>query len=101
MAKRSWKIEPGEVEQLEAMLARRMQPVAPRNGFVANLEHQLSDPHTREPAPVSTWDYLFFGLVLFSSLVLIIGLGIRLILALLAALGLLERLRDAAYEKRS
>ncbi len=96
------KVNPGSVEGIERLLHSTLTPVSPRSAFVTNLRHKLVDYEAR-PSLLPDSKKLRYGLLGLAGVVsaaLMIFTGIRTIISILSALGLLREMRRQMEEKR-
>lgn len=94
-------MKPDEQAALEAYLQDNLGTVRPRPEFVKDLQSRLrySEP---EEASSSNWmQLLLFGLVGLSSSVLIVLAGIKAVMALLVALGVLRQVKEHSQTEQS
>jgi len=86
-------------EQLEGMLRRVMIPVEPNPQFVVRLRGRLV--HVRGGDGPTLWTMVAIGVGLMLVVAAWMGLALRLILALVGAIGLLSQRRRAAATSRA
>jgi len=92
-----------EIVELEGHLQGFLKPVAPRPEFVRDLRRQLvSQFGSLEPEPkIGTRQVLLVTAAGFLTGTLILALGIRTVLALLSALGVIHQFKRQLDEKRT
>lgn len=92
-------IDDHEVSEIEAYLDAALHPVDPRTSFVVDLRKRLMQEPNYEKRPNLTARYAILGFAgVISGLILFVT-GLRAILTLLGALGLLRQSRNQTAQK--
>ena len=90
-----------EITDLEMLLENYLQPVTPRADFVRQLQKRLLDV-SRPTVKIPGKNYLRYGLIAGASLagsLLVVTTGIRAVLAVLGALGIIHFVKQQVDEK--
>lgn len=88
--------------ELESLLETYLIPVKPRTEFVTQLKRRLLDS-TRPRVNFPTQRYLDYGLIALVSLAgsaLVLITGIRAVLTVMSALGIIHLVKNQAEEKQ-
>jgi hypothetical protein len=92
-----------DLSELEGRLSLALKPVMPRPEFVRDLRSQLlSQFNAMEPeSKVNSRQWLLVSAAGFLSGILILVLGIRTVVTLLSALGIIHQFKRQIDEKRT
>lgn len=93
-------LKPDEQAALEAYLRDNMGRVAPRPEFVDNLHHRLRYSDLEETSSSNLIQLLLFALLALSSSILLVIAGIKAVMALLVALGVLHQVKEPPPTER-
>jgi hypothetical protein len=88
-------------ENLESYLQSVMQPVAPRPAFVSGLKTRLITASENKQANRQVFGYVLLTLLGVAFGALFLATGLRAVLSLAGALGLLKVARDHAQTRRT
>jgi hypothetical protein len=94
-------LDPSEEIQLEGLLNSTIKPVEPRDNFVRSLERKLViEPGSVELAPArSVFSYLLLVSTIVLAVSMVVVASIRLLLVVLALLGLVQEGRFDGREQ--
>jgi hypothetical protein len=90
-----------EIAELESLLDTYLQPVTPRADFVRQLQQRLLDV-SRPTVKIPGKNYIKYGLIAGASLagsLLVVTTGIRAVMAVLGALGIIHFVKQQVDEK--
>jgi hypothetical protein len=84
---------------LESYLQSAMQPVAPRSAFVSGLKTRLIAASENKEANRQVFGYVILALIGVAGGALFLATGLRAVLSLAGALGLVKLARDHAQSR--